>query len=306
MARPLWDLATPVALIIFNRPETTKRVFSAIRTARPRQLFVVADGPRPDRPQEAHQCQQARAIIDEIDWDCTVQRNYADTNLGCRERVASGLTWLFQQVDEAIILEDDCLPDPTFFRFCSELLERYRNDIRIAQISGVNFQFDRSRPHHSYYFSRYNHIWGWASWRRAWELHDHNMTDWHSIRSSEQFANLLSGPAERAYWIDALDKICAGQLDTWDCQWTLSCWQHRLLTVIPATNLVSNIGFGPYATHTPIANRYAAMTTQAMNFPLQHPDVVEPDQASDDYTGRTMYRPASFLSRLMGRLRGLA
>lgn len=306
MATPSWELHTPVALFIFNRPETTRLVFNAIRAARPRQLFVVADGPRPGRQQEAQLCREARSIFDSIDWDCTVQREYAATNLGCRERVTSGITWLFQQVDEAIILEDDCLPDPTFFRFCSELLERYRNDKRIAQISGVNFQFNRPRPHHSYYFSRYNHIWGWASWRRAWELHDHNMTDWPSTRSSEWFANLLSGPAEHTYWIDALDRIRAGQLDTWDCQWTLSCWQHRLLTVIPAVNLVSNIGFGPDATHTPITNRYAAMTTTAMTFPLLHPDVIQANQAADDYTGRTMFRSTSLLSRLLARLRGLA
>src|SRR6185369_14461868 len=167
-----WALTTPVAFIIFNRPDTTEKVFAEIARARPPKLLVIADGPRAGRAGEADRCAATRAIIDRVDWDCKVLTNYSDVNLGCKNRVASGIDWVFEQVPEAIILEDDCLPDPTFFRFCEELLIRYREDERISQICGANFQFGRKRSNDSYYFSRYNHIWGWASWRRAWQHYD--------------------------------------------------------------------------------------------------------------------------------------
>lgn len=297
-------LATPVAFIIFNRPETTRRVFAAIREARPRTLLVVADGPRSHREGEAEPCRQARAVIDSVDWECQVLTDYASENLGCMRRVSSGIDWVFRNVDEAIILEDDCLPHPTFFRFCSELLDRYRHDPRIAQICGVNFQFNRHLPCHSYYFSRYNHIWGWASWRRAWQMNDNEMAAWPGYRSTGQLAGILSGEREAAYWTEVLDRVYAGEIDTWDCRWTFSCWRHNLLSVIPAVNLVSNIGFGPGATHTPTPNRYAAMETGPMVFPLAHPPAVERGAREDDYVGNTMFVKPSVVERIMVRLRG--
>jgi hypothetical protein len=162
-----WHVNTPIAFFIFNRPDTTARVFEAIRQAQPSKLLVVADGPRSTRPGEAEKCAATRAIIDQVDWECEVLTNYSDVNLGCRHRVSSGLDWVFEQVEEAIILEDDCLPHPTFFRFCEELLEWYRHDHRIVAISGDNFQNGHQSGEFSYYFSRYVHIWGWATWRRG-------------------------------------------------------------------------------------------------------------------------------------------
>src|SRR5512139_3287315 len=173
-----WQLKTPVAFIIFNRPDTAERVFAEIAKARPPKLLVVADGPRANRSGEAEKCAATRAIIDRVDWDCEVLTNFSDTNLGCKNRVSSGIDWVFEQVPEAIILEDDCLPHPTFFRFCEELLERYRDDERIGMISGDNFQLGQKRTDASYYFSRYNHIWGWASWRRAWRHYDREASAW--------------------------------------------------------------------------------------------------------------------------------
>ncbi|MEW6491011.1 MAG: glycosyltransferase family 2 protein, partial [Cyanobacteriota bacterium] len=161
-------MKTPVVFIIFNRPDTTQKVFEAIRQAHPPLLFVIADGPRPNKPGEDQKCAATRAIIDQVDWDCEVLTNYSEINLGCERRVSSGLNWVFDTVEEAIILEDDCLPHPTFFSFCEELLDYYRNDQRVMVITGQNVQFGRKRTDYTYYFSRYNHCWGWASWRRAW------------------------------------------------------------------------------------------------------------------------------------------
>ena len=195
-----WQLQTPVVLLIFNRPDTTERVFETIRQAKPPKLLVVADGPRADKPGEAEKCAAVRAILDRVDWDCQVIQNYADTNLGCRERVSSGLNWVFETVEEAIILEDDCLPHPTFFRFCEELLERYRHDDRIMTISGNNLQFGRPHTEDGYYFSRYTHIWGWASWRRAWRFYDLEMKAWPELRNTNWLAEKMKSERSANYW----------------------------------------------------------------------------------------------------------
>jgi hypothetical protein len=177
-----FQLSTPVAFIIFNRPDTTARVFEAIRRAEPPQLLIVADGPRVDRPSDVERCAAARAVIERVDWDCEVLTNYAEANMGLADRVSSGLDWVFSLCDRAIVLEDDCLPDPSFFRFCDELLDRYRDDERVMAISGDNFQLGRRRTRYSYYLSRYNHCWGWATWRRGWQHYDHRMQLWPLVR----------------------------------------------------------------------------------------------------------------------------
>ena len=292
------SLRTPVVFLIFNRPEPARKVFEAIRQARPAQLLVVADGPRSSHQDDQQLCLQSRALLNLVDWPCQVYTNFADTNMGCRRRIVSGLNWAFDQVEEAIILEDDCLPDPTFFRYCSELLEHYRDEPRIGQISGANFQPPGCGDGYSYYYSRYNHIWGWASWRRAWRLHDDTMKDWPGFRDGGGLKKLISSAAERRYWIDILDRIAAGQLDTWDCQWTLSCWQNRMLTVLPQVNLVSNIGFGPAATHTTVSCRFAALPTSRMTFPLKHPGEIIPNHRADAHDSRRSYRPLSFWRKL--------
>ncbi|MGC1799486.1 MAG: hypothetical protein WA701_03795, partial [Solirubrobacterales bacterium] len=187
-----WEFRTPVAMLIFNRPETTARVFERVREARPPKLLVVADGPRADRPGEAGRCREARAVVEAVDWPCELMTDYSEVNLGCGKRISSGLDWVFDSVEEAIVLEDDCLPHPSFFRFCEELLKRYRAEERVVHVSGDNFQSagraggavgrllrlaGRSWSP-SYYFSRYAHVWGWASWRRAWSDYDFEMTAW--------------------------------------------------------------------------------------------------------------------------------
>ena len=285
-----WQLATPVAFIVFNRPQTTRRVFARIAQARPPVLLVVADGPRDARAGEAELCREVRAVIAAVDWECQVLTNYSDVNLGCKNRVASGLDWVFEQVPEAIILEDDCLPDPTFFRFCEEMLIRYRDDTRVAMVSGDNFQTGRPPCPSSYYFSRFLHIWGWASWRRAWKHYDRNASIWPQLRDADGLKTLLEIPSQRKYWKAVFQSVYDGQIDTWDYQWTLAAWSQGMLAINPAVNLVSNIGFGAGATHTTAhTNRYANLETKPMSFPMTHPSLVLPDHDADSYTGRTMF-----------------
>ncbi|NTW58820.1 MAG: N-acetyl-alpha-D-glucosaminyl L-malate synthase BshA [Nitrospirae bacterium] len=301
-----FQLQTPVAFLVFNRPDTTQQVFAEIRRARPPKLLVIADGPRPDRPDDAEKCRAVRALIEQVDWPCEVLKNYSDVNLGCKRRVSSGLDWVFDTVEEAIILEDDCLPDPTFFRFCQTLLEKYRDDERVMMISGDNFQFGRNRTGYSYYFSRYTHIWGWASWRRAWKHYDVSMDLWPVIRDERWLEAILDGPATVRYWRSIFERVHNGAINTWDYQWTFATWIQNGLVVLPEVNLVTNIGFGQQATHTASASRFSNMATSAMHFPLSYPAFVLRDANADDYTWRTMFRvqPLVLIKQLYNKIRG--
>lgn len=187
-----YKLSTAIAFCIFNRPDRTQQVFQAIREAQPSQLLVIADGPRSGHPNDLEDCQITRSIIDQVDWDCEVLTNFSDINLGCRQRISSGLDWVFEQVEEAIILEDDCLPDPSFFPYCQELLERYRDTPEVMMISGNNFQFGHNPVEHSYYFSHYGHVWGWATWRRAWQKYDNSLAQWPQLRNTNWLQKRLS------------------------------------------------------------------------------------------------------------------
>ncbi|MFA5984266.1 MAG: nucleotide-diphospho-sugar transferase [Methylococcaceae bacterium] len=305
-----WQLKTPVAFIIFNRPDTTAQVFAEIAKAKPPKLLVVADGPRLDRLGEAEKCLATRAIIGQINWPCEVQTNFADTNMGCKERVSSGLDWIFEQVPEVIILEDDCLPEPSFFRFCEELLAYYRDDERIAMISGDNFQMGKMRGESSYYLSNYNHIWGWASWRRAWRHYDKNVIAWPDLQASGWLDNKVSLSAELGHWQQAFDGVYSGQIDTWDYQWTFAIWAHDMLSIIPNSNLISNIGFGLEATHTKTVNEYANMATKPLVFPLQHPETIIACVDADRFTSKKMFggsllvQVVKRIKHLMGKLMG--
>lgn len=290
-------MATPVAFFIFNRPDTTARVFEAIRQAAPARLLIVADGPRPERAEEAARCAAAREIVSRVDWPCEVSTNFSDQNLGCRRRVCSGLDWVFESVEEAIILEDDCLPEQSFFPFCQELLERYREDERVMMISGDNFRADPGRRD-SYYFSRYPHIWGWASWRRSWERYDPDMKMWPQVRAEGWVENLFPQKRVARYWREAFAAVHSGALDTWDHQFTFCCLMQDGLCIMPETNLVSNLGFGADATHTKALCRLAELPIEPIRFPLRHPSSIERDVSADRATEKEQHNPIDLLHKL--------
>ncbi|MCE2698725.1 MAG: FkbM family methyltransferase [Nostocales cyanobacterium LE14-WE4] len=293
-----WQFKTPVALIIFNRTDTTQKVFEAIREAKPPKLLVISDAPRNNKEGEAEQCAATRAIINQVDWECEVLTNHSDINLGPRQRISSGIDWVFEQVEEAIIFEHDCLPHHTFFRYCEELLEKYRDDERIMVISGNNLQFGRKRSEDSYYFSRYSHIWGWATWRRAWKKYDVSIQKWDSLRSSYWLHDLLQNEQATMYWSRIFDHVFNG-FNTWDYSLLFSLWINEGLCILPEVNLVSNIGFGSNAenckdTSSPLAN----MDVQPMKFPLQHPTTVLKNSEADDFTEEYIFSGGSRNSKV--------
>jgi len=283
-----FQLNTPVCLIIFKRPDTTEKVFEAIRKAKPPKLLVVANAPRPNQPEDVAKCAAAQAIINQVDWNCEVLRKYSDTHLDSRKQISGGLNWVFDLVEEAIILEDDCVPHPTFFRFCEELLDRYRDHKQIMTISGDNFQFGRQRQEYSYYFSRYNHGWGWATWRRAWRHYDNEMQLWPKVRDSNWLVDILQDTEAAIYWSSIFQSVYDG-FKTWDFPWTFANWIQNGLTILPNVNLVSNIGFGPEATHSKDESKFANIPTEEMTFPLQHPPSVIRDAEADDFIEKTMF-----------------
>ncbi len=272
-------LRAPVVLFAFNRPELTSRVFATIRAARPSRLFLVCDGPRADRPGEADRCAAVRQILSEVDWPCEVERNYSDENMGCGLRVSSGIEWVFARTEEAIFLEDDILPDSTFFRYCDELLERYRTDERVLTISGYNAFGESTATVESYWFSAYPRSWGWASWRRAWYGYDFHMSAWPTFRASPAWRQKRS--EEREAFCPWMDDVFAGLPSIWDAQLLLLAWQKDALTVIPRQNLVENLGFGVGATNTPTVPALSPHGTWPMGFPLKHPDAVRRDRAQE-------------------------
>lgn len=272
---------TPVAFFIFNRVDTTNKVFEAIRFAKPTNLLVVADGPRTDIPDDIEKCSATRAIIDRVDWDCEILTNYSDVNLGCKHRVSSGLDWVFDMVEEAIILEDDCLPDPTFFRFCDELLNLYRDDERIMHIGGISFLCSSNNLEYSYYFSKYTQVWGWATWRRSWKYYDVEMKLWPLVRNSEWLSAIINEKKEAIVRTKIWDSTYNGECDSWAYQWLFAVLTQNGMSILPKVNLISNIGFSQEATHTKINPSGANLQKFSLTFPLIHPPLMVYDIAAD-------------------------
>lgn len=264
----------PIIFIVFNRPEQTKKVFAKIKEYRPEYLTIVSDGPRAGNQNDRINCPKVREIVAKIGWKCEVVRDYSRTNLGCKQRVSSGITAAFKRYDRAIILEDDCLPHPSFFNFCEELLEKYKDDNRIMSITGDNFLFNKQKNilSESYYFSRFSNIWGWATWNRAWSQYDIKMKEWPGLRGKIGIDRGLA----KAFNIAYQDKI-----NTWDAQWAFTCLAQSGLTIVPNVNMISNIGFVEQSTHTKVKTILANIPAKAIKFPLGHPAAVFSNRTAD-------------------------
>lgn len=294
-----WKVKTPVVLILYNRPQTAAQVFEAIRQARPPQLFVIADGPRKDRPDDVELCKQTRSIIERVDWDCQVFKNYSDINLGCRKRIGeTGLPWVFEQVEEAIILEDDCCPDITFFQFCQDLLKHYRDNERIMAICGTNHLLRWKNNSQSYHFSYHFNAWGWASWRRVIQKFDVDMKLWGNLQVQSQIRKFISDEKQFLDRKRFFHLTYADNLDAWDYQMAFLCLSQAGLIAIPSRNLISNIGFDENATNTLSKQDIRAnMPTYPMSFPLQEPIEISIDRDFENRRYKKLF-DRSLLSKI--------
>jgi SAM-dependent methyltransferase len=296
---------TPVVLCIFNRPRTTRQVFEAIRRERPASLFVVADGPRPDRPEDAAACEEARRIATAVDWECEVRTNFAETNLGLARRMFTGISWAFEQTEQAIIVEDDCLPNSSFFRFCDEILDRYRGDSRLMAVSGDNYQYRNTCAPYSYYFSRYPHCWGWATWRRAWSLLDFEMGTWPEAKAAGWVREWFSDPASAEFWENIFDRVYRKETNSWAQRYIYACFLAGGLTALPAVNLVSNIGWGGEATNCIGISPRANLPTEELIWPLNHPPYMFRAREADRFTQESIYENRLPVRRVLVNSRSL-
>jgi hypothetical protein len=279
-----YQVKSAVLFIIFNRPDTTAKVFDRIRVARPTKLYIAADGPRTGHPDEQGLCKQAREIATKVDWDCELKTLFRETNMGCKEAVSSAISWFFKNEEEGIILEDDCLPADSFFSFCDEMLEKYRDDTRIRHISGGNFQLGTKRGEASYYFSKISHIWGWASWRGVWRDYDKDLKQYTEAEAQAALHNVFDDEWIADAWYQIFKELKAGNIDTWDYQLGLCNFFNNALCIIPNVNLISNIGFGENATHTKqTVDKYAALPLEQIG-KITHPVYFLPDKQADLFT----------------------
>ncbi len=298
----------PILFTIFNRTDTTGRVFEQIRKLQPKYLYVAADGAREHKEGEAERCQQTRdLVLKNIDWDCEVKTLLRDHNLGCKVAMSSAITWFFENVEMGIILEDDCLPHPSFFNYMKELLEKYRHDDRVMLISGQHTQSGTRRGSASYYFSRYPHIWGWGSWKRAWAKYDVKTTKLPDFKQQNQIANLFDNPAEQEFWMKNFQVVHDNQLDTWDYQWVFTIFSNSGLCILPNVNLISNIGFQANATHTTdVGSELANVPTQDIGS-ITHPEFMVQDKQADEFESANVFHipPVELVPRAEGSYRKL-
>lgn len=268
-------LETPVLFIIFNRPDTTVKVLAEIRKVKPKRLYIAADGPRKDCANDKKLCQMTRNIIDNIDWECELHKDFSNINLGCQKRVQTAIDWIFENNEQAIILEDDCLPQASFFRFCQELLGKYEKDTRIMSISGSNYLSQlKRRNEDSYFFSYFPHIWGWATWKRAWHFFDLELSHWPEIKKHRWMKDLFGNGAVAKVWENIVNAASVNKEknNAWSYYWKYACLCQSGLCIIPKFNLISNIGFGNNATHSLNSlSRISQLPTQEIEFPLIHP-----------------------------------
>lgn len=282
----------PVLLLVFNRPEVTARLLDAVRAARPERLFIAADGPRRDRPEDAGRCEATRRVFDAIDWPCRVERLFREDNVGLDLAVISGISWFFTQVDAGVILEDDCLPAPELFPYSHELLGRYADNERVMHVSGLNMRPETAFSPHSYFFTRAGHIWGWATWRRAWDRFDRGMSGWPAMRD----AYTRSAPPLQRALRRKFAAAYAGRKRTWARVWYYSVARHDGLAIVPSTNLVTNIGFDGDGTNTRGgAHPLRVGTSRRLTFPLDHPPGLAPNAAYERLLAR--YHRGSYLKR---------
>ncbi len=282
-------LKTPILFFIFNRPKETALSFAEIKCVRPIKLFIVADGPRSE--EESHLCEQTRAVVENIDWACEVVRKYSNTNRGCGRHIASSIDWVFSKVDEAIIIEDDCIPDQTFFQFCEEMLNKYRNNLHIMSIAGISLQEKNTKFdfQESYYFSIIAHGTAWATWKRAWNTYDFDMKLWPAFKKTGELSPWFANQGAYERFSRVWDQYFRHEIIGWDSQWSFACIMNHGLCINPSVNLITNIGQNERGTNFKGNNFLGNQPRYTMIFPMTEPTEIKPNRVADDYKYRMVY-----------------
>ena len=277
----IYQTKSAVLFVIFNRPDTTFEVFEQIRNAQPARLYISGDGPRAHKPGEDVLCAEARSVINRVDWECEVKTLFNDKNLGCKDAVSAAVTWFFDNEEEGIILEDDCLPANSFFKFCDVLLEKYRDDTRVRHITGCNLQQGKKWGNGTYYFSNRTHVWGWAGWRRVWKEYDKNLTRYEGEEIEKQIQNIYADPLVVEGWMNIFNEVKAGKINSWAYPLDFINFFNNGLVIIPNENLIKNIGFGEGATNTLVEDDFYANNTLHEIDEIVDPVFILPEKQAD-------------------------
>jgi len=300
MSTSAQQLQTAVLIITYKRLDTTKKIFAEVKKAKPERLYISSNCGKD--AEEVKQVTTVRAYLESnIDWNCKVYSLFRTEHVSAKLSISGAIDWFFENEEMGIILEDDCLPNPSFFTFCEELLEYYGSDERVGMISGDNFQSNQLRGDASYYFTRYAHIWGWATWRRAWRTYDLSMKNWVEFEANNYLSDIVNSKGELRYWVKVFDLVANGKIDTWDYQWLLTLWSHNMLCIVPNVNLISNIGFGIDAVNTTEESIYSEMDTKTMMFPLVHPRIMRANKIADIYTSKNWF-PGPVSRKVAGKI----
>jgi hypothetical protein len=274
----------PIAYFFFNRPEQTNKSFSIIRAQKPKKLMLISDGPRFGNLDDEKKCKECLEIVSQIDWPCDVKTNHSDINLGMKKRNITGLNWAFSFEEELLILEDDNLPINNFFKFIEELAPIYRNNEKIFQITGVNWQDKKIRGSASYYFSKYNNLWGWLTWRRSWKKYDVKISAWPDYKKSNNWKKKCPKNIERYYWEKLFDDYYSSEVNSWAYAWLFAAFYNNGLTVTPNVNLVQNNGLDGDGTHE-FKDKISLLKPYGeIKFPLTHPNDIQENLEADNYT----------------------
>jgi len=269
-----------ILFLTYKRLDTTRLVFNAICQAKPKKIYFASNAAKDSG--EIINVNKIRDFINEINWPCEIHTLFRENHLSVKYSISSAIDWFFENESEGIILEDDCLPDPTFFQYCDELLEKYRDDKRISQISGVNLQ-GNSKTNSSYYFSRNIHIWGWATWASRWKnSYDVEMSSWKEFKQFNSIENIINNKSHKKYWSNIFDEIANDKMQTWDYQWVYANWINYRLSIMPNKDLITNIGFGPEATFTKESSPLSNLPVYPMTFPMNHPKYIYPESMLEE------------------------
>lgn len=286
---------TPILFLIFNRPDSTKLVFESIRSIKPAKLYIAADGARKHKVGEDLLCKETRSIIDLIDWECEIKTLLRTENLGCKIAVSSAIDWFFENEEQGIILEDDCLPNESYYNYCETLLNYYASDERIMHISGNNFQDGNVRGNGSYYFSNYNHIWGWATWKRAWKAYNVDLSFLTETEIETLIEKQFDTKKERLFWNNIFKKVINKTIGTWDYQWTYAVWKNNGLSILPNKNMIANIGFNNNGTHTSGVDILGLSNMKTFSISnIIHPTEIEINKKADKYGLDHYFNPSKF------------
>lgn len=300
-----YQCLSPVVVIVFNRPKKTEQLLQIVSEVKPSKLYVIADGPRPEKLNEDAKCQEVRRIVDEqVDWQCHLEKIYSEVNLGGPVRVPTGLKEVFEKEEKAIILEDDCIPNLFFFRFCDELLDYYKNNLKVGTICGSNLEYDFfGKPSNGlntdrYFFSRYPASWGWATWKRVWDKFDYDFKSFPEFQRKGLINRAGKLRTVRKYWSMIFKDIYLNKRSNWDYKLVFSLMNNEMYSAIPASNLVSNIGFDEGSTHFDKWHYYLQRPLSVLSFPLIHPSTIEINERYDRRVGLHFFTSNKILKGL--------